>query len=97
MKVYAVVSGYYPEKIHHLYDPMYSTREAAIKMLHEICDTLNLRNKQCAAEDNNFDSFEYLVDEEAMLVYHTALIKTTCNQTDAVNIPCAWVEIRELL
>lgn len=57
MKVYAVVSGYYPEKIHHLYDPMYSTREAAIKMLHEICDTLNLRNEQCAAEDNNFDSF----------------------------------------
>lgn len=36
MKVYAAVSGYYPEKIHHLYDPMYSTREASIKMLHEI-------------------------------------------------------------
>lgn len=97
MKVYAVVSGYYPEKIHHLYDPMYSTREAAIKMLHEICDTLNLRNEQCSAEDNNSGSFKYLVDEEAMLVYHTALIKTTYNQTDAVNIPCAWVETRELL
>lgn len=97
MKVYAIVSGYYPEKIHHLYDPMYTTKESAIKMLHEICDTLNLRSEQRMEEDIGLNTFDYHVDEEKMYVYHVALIKTTYNQTDAVDIPCVWVETRELL
>lgn len=97
MKVFAIVSGFYPEKIHHLYDPIYTTKEAAIKMLHEICDALNLNNKQCMEKDISLNAFDYQVDEEKMYIYHVALIQTTYNHTDAVDIPCVWIEIRELL
>ena len=97
MKVYAIVSGYYPEKIHHLYDPMYTTKEPAIKMLHEICDALNLRKKQRLEEDIGYNGFDYYVDEEKMYVYHIANIETSYRHTESFDIPCAWVETRELL
>lgn len=99
MKVYAIVSGYYPEKIHHLYDPIYTTKEDAIKMLHEICDALNFKNEKCTTNDSNFD--KCFVDEEKMYVYHITQIETGWNGTtrtfETKVIPCAWVETRELL
>lgn len=95
MKVYAIVSGYYPDRIHHLYDPLYYSKDQALNTLHEICDTLNLNEENNThLEHKDFEFSEYKVNDDKMYIYHD--MRYNGKEPSTSEVISVWIEVRNL-
>ena len=95
MKVFAIVSGYYPNQIKHLYDPLYKTHDEVVTCLHEICDAMNLNEENNKhLEHKDFDFSEYKVNDDKMFIYHDMVYHG--KEPITSEVISVWVEIRDL-